>query len=46
MSKQIAFLIAIFVAFCALLVFAERAFSTSFQQCVAAAEENPSALSV
>jgi hypothetical protein len=42
MSKQIAFLLAIFVVL-ALFVIAERTFSQSFQQCVGAAEANPSA---
>src|SRR5262249_27307104 len=46
MSKQIAFLLAIFVVLCALFVIAERTFSPSFQQCVGAAEENPSAYGV
>jgi hypothetical protein len=46
MSKQIAFLLAIFVVLCALFVIAERMFSPSFQQCVGAAEENPSAFGV
>jgi hypothetical protein len=44
---QIAFLLAIFVVFCAgLFVVVERTFSTSFQECVAAAEESPSAFVV
>ena len=46
MSKQIAFLLAIFVVFGALFVIAERTFSPSFQQCVGAAEENPSAYGI
>jgi len=46
MPKQIAFLLAIFVVLCALFVVGERTFSTSFQQCIATAEENPSALGV
>jgi hypothetical protein len=46
MSKQIAVLLAIFVVLCALFVVVERTFSPSFQQCIAAAEENPSAFGV
>jgi hypothetical protein len=46
MSKQIAFLLAIFVVLCALFVIAERTLSPSFQQCVGGAEENPSAYGV
>jgi hypothetical protein len=46
MPKQIAFVLAIFVVLCALFVVVERTFSTSFQQCVGAAEENPSAYGV
>src|SRR5437870_1990535 len=46
MSKQIAFLLAIFVVLCALFVTAERTFSPSFQQCITTAEENPSAFGV
>jgi vacuolar-type H+-ATPase subunit I/STV1 len=45
MSKQIAFLLAIFVL-CALFVIAERTFSPSFQQGITTAEENPSAFGV
>jgi hypothetical protein len=40
MSKQIAFLLAIFVVLCALFVVAERTFSASFQHCIAAGENS------
>jgi hypothetical protein len=46
MPKQIAFLLAVFVVLCALFVVGERTFSTSFQQCIAAAGENTTAFGV